>query len=553
MNANGHSFHVTAFIRRAPAQSDARTISMRRSISMRDFTIFCALVVSSALARGANASYVYIAGYEPQSNVTKHNALDLDLRDIMAGLPSLNGQSGTTCGGNDCKWGSSIGPIETCGGHAGTTLDASAACQTSYAVWRYGKHSLKSSSVRSFWGFADGISGSGKLSGTTTPVGSHQNAFIARMNAYWMSKGVGPDSSGPDWAKDIIQAAFDGTPIANAATGSGDVFNFATVGMDFRREVIQKGISYLNAFPYVICEMQDAINDCRDGQLARNDNSGRNYGNSVYAWDEAVAFYTGSIEGTSIGGVGDLSGKMQYYLANKRCENFGTCTADTDGNAWQGRSKINKEIFDLFKEGQEQLIAAAALVAAGSSTGTACDAVQPTLEKIATKMLVPFIQGTMRYLYKTKSAVRAKEAGELFAFASAALPFIDAVDPAAADMLFHRAWGLDFTDTTYSYDQIKTAIEGTYSKLGMGAGVGTISCADIGDLGSATATLAAGCVDPSSSSKNNLALSFGIGIPLGAIALTAVIFGAFMYRKSKSTSKRVEELTVQLRGGPDGV
>ena len=160
----------------------------------------------------------------------------------------------------------------------------------------------------------------------------------------------------------------------------------------------------------------------------------------------------------------------------------------------------------------------------------------------------------MRYLYKTKSAVRAKEAGELFAFASAVLPFIDAVDPAAADMLFHRAWGLDFTDATYSYDQIKTAIEGTYSKLGMGAGVGTISCADIGDLGSATSTLAAGCVDStSSSSGNNLALGFGIGIPLGAIALTAVIFGAVMYRKSASHSKRVEELTVQLRGGPDRV
>ena len=147
--------------------------------------------------------------------------------------------------------------------------------------------------------------------------------------------------------------------------------------------MIQKGISYLNAFPYVIWEMQDAINDCRDGELARNDNSGRNYGNSVYAWDEAVAFYTGSIEGTSIGGVGDLSGKMQYYLANKRCENFGTCTADTDGNAWEGRSKINKEIFDLFKKGQEQLIAAAALVNAGSSTGTAlrCRATHPRKDR----------------------------------------------------------------------------------------------------------------------------------------------------------------------------
>ena len=52
---------------------------------------------------------------------------------------------------------------------------------------------------------------------------------------------------------------------------------------------------------------------------------------------------------------------------------------------------------------------------------------------------------------------------------------------------------------------------------------------------------------------NNLALGFGIGIPLGAIALTAVIFGAVMYRKSASHSKRVEELTVQLRGGPDRV
>ena len=175
---------------------------------------------------------------------------------------------------------------------------------------------------------------------------------------------------------------------------------------------------------------------------------------------------------------------------------------------------------------------------------------QPTLEKISTKMLVPFIQGTMRYLYKTKTSVSAKEAGELFAFASAALPFIDAVDPAAADMLFHRAWGLDFTDTTYSYDQIKTAIEGTYSKLGMGAGIGTISCADIGHLGSSTTTLAAGCTDPtSSSSKNNdTTLGLGIGIPLGAIAITALVFVVLLWRKSSANSKRVEELTMQLRG-----
>ena len=236
---------------------------MPRSIAIRDATLFCALLVLSTLAHTASATYIYIAGYEPQSNVTKHNSLDLDLKDIMAGLPSTNGQQGTSCTGNECKWGSAIGPVETCSGHSGATLDTSSACQTSYAIWRYGKNSLKASEVRSFWGFADGISGAGKNSGTNNPVGSHENQFIGRMNAYWKSKGVGPDSSGPDWAKDIIQAAFDGTPITHTTTSKGNVFNFATVGMDFRKEVIQKGISYLNAFPYVIWEMQDAVNDCR--------------------------------------------------------------------------------------------------------------------------------------------------------------------------------------------------------------------------------------------------------------------------------------------------
>jgi len=102
--------------------------------------------------------------------------------------------------------------------------------------------------------------------------------------------------------------------------------------MDFRKEVIQKGIVYLNVFPYVIWEMQDAINDCIDGQLTAND--GTPGGNSVQAWDEAVAFYTGSAEGKNKGGNNGLKscsdGKcyLQFMLADKQYKNFGTCTAD---------------------------------------------------------------------------------------------------------------------------------------------------------------------------------------------------------------------------------
>jgi hypothetical protein len=49
----------------------------------------------------------------------------------------------------------------------------------------------------------------------------------------------------------MVRAAFEGTTI-------GDV-NFGAVGRTFRNEAIQKGIVYMNIFPYVIWEMQDQV------------------------------------------------------------------------------------------------------------------------------------------------------------------------------------------------------------------------------------------------------------------------------------------------------
>ena len=47
---------------------------------------------------------------------------------------------------------------------------------------------------------------------------------------------------------------------------------------------------------------------------------------------------------------------------------------------------------------------------------------------------------------------------------------------------------------------------------------------------------------------NDTTLGLGIGIPLGAIAITALVFVVLLWRKSSANSKRVEELTMQLRG-----
>jgi hypothetical protein len=213
---------------------------------------------------------------------------------------------------------------------------------------------------------------------------------------------------------------------------------------DFRKEVIQKGMMYFNIFPYVIWEMQDAINDCKAGDLTSQCRSlelvvprstrGTKPSPSTPVLSEATT--KGGLPGYKEDGV---TGYLQYYLADKRCENFGTCTAsyDTNPDDFTGESKVNEEIIALFQRGEAEIAAAVTSISA-----TKCDVPAKTMEEIATKMLVPFIQGTIRYLHKTelKAKRKAKEVGELFAFASTVLPFIHAVDPATATMLYNHVW-----------------------------------------------------------------------------------------------------------------
>ena len=506
--------------------------------------------VSYAHAQAAGG-YTYIAGYEPRSTVEQHANIDKDVRDIISALPSNNGGALSNCDGNNCKWHADTSDLvsshlyptifDTACAHSGATVSTTDQCLSPYGIWKYGKYSLKSTSVRSIGtGFGMGLKNGKSSNNGVADVASGDNPFIGRMNTYWAGKGL--DRQG--WGYDIVEAAFKGTSLAN------NVFNFATVGMDFRKQVIQKGLIYLNIFPYVIWEMQDAVNDCNDGDLTSND--APLGGASVHAWDEAVAFYTGSLEGTNEGGNNDLLScsdgncELLFQLADYRCKNYGTCTADSDGNAFSGYSKLNKDIFKLFQRGEGEVTAAHA--ASGAARQAQCDAVSSTMEQVGTKMLTMFIQGTLRYLYKTKSTQSSKEAGELFAFAAVALPFIDAVDSNAATLLYNRAFNLDFSGDAAA---LKTLIEATYPKLGVGSGIGLITCADVGTLhDSNNNVLWDGCKDPSpSSSKNNdTTLGLGIGIPLGAIAITALVFVVFLWRKSSANSKRVEELTMQLRG-----
>ena len=88
---------------------------------------------------------------------------------------------------------------------------------------------------------------------------------------------------------------------------------------------------------YALREMEDAIDDCVSGDTKRN-------ADSVQALDEAVAFYTGSLEGTD----GSTDGVFVHALAEKRCADFKTCGAN--GDQITGNAKVNINIFSHFSQ-----------------------------------------------------------------------------------------------------------------------------------------------------------------------------------------------------------
>ena len=194
----------------------------------------------------AAATFKYFAGYEPQTNVTAPALIDLDVEDIVSGL---GGTCGISCLLNDCGFDTVAAKGNGCN-YDGSTVSwpYETGDHGAFDVWRNGKNSFRStSSTRAIREFASGAKT--KASGnspSTNDVAYKDNKFVAIMNKYWLSKSLDEHT----WGEQMIKAAFEGTKI-----GTNTHLDFSTVGRDFRKEAIQKGIVYVNIFPYVIWEM----------------------------------------------------------------------------------------------------------------------------------------------------------------------------------------------------------------------------------------------------------------------------------------------------------
>jgi hypothetical protein len=197
---------------------------------------------------------------------------------------------------------------------------------------------------------------------------------------------------------------------------------------------------------YVIHEMEDAIVDCNTGCTdSCNDDP-------VHAWDEALAFYSGSLEGRD----GNADGKLMYRLAEKRCENFRTCG--------EIQSDVNAAIIPQFIRGKTAIL-----------RGDCIDAI-PFKNRIVELMSIPLVQGALRYAYKVAELNGgSKERAEGAIFAQAIMPRIRVCNENVAETIRQNMLYTAATPMGSGFAAVKAAFESVYDCLGM-------TCEDVGGL-----------------------------------------------------------------------
>lgn len=327
-----------------------------------------------------------------------------------------------------------------------------------------------------------------------------------------------------DYADEWITAALEGRATKFPNLGGAD---FSSYGYDGRLQAVMKGTAYITDPMYTLRQLEYALDQCK----AKDQDS------SVYAWDEGVAFYTGS---WALGEPGIL----MYVLAEKRCKNFKTCGRDS--NELEGTSYVNLEMFDIFNLGKFHL------------TRGECDPIRDLVDRAATLIRIPNIQGTLRYAYKvgTGTDTSEKAKGEGAAFAAAILPAVHACNEADAKIIYDH---MKVAAPTTDFYAVLKAFENNYGCMGIaGWEVGAYydSAANGGEGGflytpgvsTARANTAPGSstttttdlTTQSSSGPNTLAIGLGVGLSCAVLLL----IGGFMYTRKKG-DKEID--------GPDNI
>lgn len=302
----------------------------------------------------------------------------------------------------------------------------------------------------------------------------------------------------PDYADHWIQSAFDRV----ATTFPRGNADFSTMRSGIS-EIVQKGTVYMNIWMYVIREMEDAIDDCEKKCIDCNRAA-------AHAWDEAVAFYAGSLEN------GNGNGVLLFNLGNKRARNFKT--AGPNGGELTGNAKVNEDIFLEFKRGQRFI------------NNEECSSAREVKERIEALMTVPMVQGSIRYAYKraNEDKGREKPLAEGAAFTSAVLPIVHACDAEAAETIYEnmKVGPGDSKSFVPDFAAVKKAFESVYNCM-------DITCEDVGGLYDDVNKGYYPGASPCGGGDDKNKVAIGVGVTIGVLAV--LLIGLLFFRRSRAT------------------
>jgi len=523
---------------------------------------------AAAVLRGRRLSYDMIAGYEPTSDVSEHTKIDLDLEQMVDYLSDgdfTNAQDVYENGANSGGY-ASFTISSTNGGlasavTAGTAITVTQASPGNTDATGYIKSAAASgdTTLKVYYtstciarGTNADTTGCFDLLGDLTITATSGDVTVALADLsvveakyrtlQGFSTAANAKMSDQVFYQDfevyyrtqVSQNGYDegayGDMMVTQAlntpsTNKSDAKFYGLTSNDGRVEIAKKGTAYMNVWMYVVREMEDAVDDCDASNLARNDDY-------VKAWDEAVAFYVGSLEGDD----GTGSGNLLYALADKRCSNFGTCNDDDSQT-----SHVNEQVMALFDTGKAQMLSGE------------CSGLIGTKDSIVELMTVPLVQGTLRYAYKLAYLSGGdKELAEGYAFAAAVLPRLAVCDPVAAALVAKNLLVNGSTSSGSMYDQpwvmaddfaaLKAEFEENYACLGF-------TCDDVGGLLKTDGSYYSGA-EPCGSSDDSDSLSGGAIAAIvvcGLLFVAAVVTACYFKRQADSKQEAYKGMEDELK------
>jgi hypothetical protein len=245
---------------------------------------------------------------------------------------------------------------------------------------------------------------------------------------------------------------------------------FEGASRDQAAEAVTRALQCLVSYMAVLEKLYGAVDLCRNGTAA------------VKRWEEGVALFVGSLEGTESGGNGAWDGTTLFSLAKETCEGFGTC----EGN---GDASINQDILAVLSDGRELLQV------------DDCEGALLVIEdEILSDLPVSLVQGVLFYATETAGLETGSDAYELasaYVLARSVLPLVDAVNKTSSRTIS------DNTAFSLTSQPVPDGVDSVYDAMMFVMTGMDVSCDDIGTFGERDVCDAA-VVRPVSDTPTNL-------------------------------------------------